>query len=291
MALLGELSVRKDPVGGDVAPAVEVKGASPDGRREITLLIHGYNNSEREANSSFESFSAHLNQISPVANSSVFGGKWPGDLPCKIISALSYPFQLSPAKKSAERFFEFLRGLTGPEGTPILVRIIAHSLGCRLALELLQCFASSMQATQVVLRSVSLMAAAVPVGKARTNGEFGAVIHALKTQVLYSTADRVLQIAFPIGETAALDGFFPEAVGRHGRPEGWSIPAQRMNYSHGDYWSGTESAAAVAAFLGAPVHPLPVPNAIQDREMVPATVIRDRELPTAGELIQTAAFG
>lgn len=291
MALLGKLSVREQPVGGDVAPWVNATGAPMNGRREATLLIHGYNNSQREADGSFESFSADLNGDSPATDFSVFGFYWPGDTHIKIISALSYPVELGPAKDSAKRLFEFLKGLSGPEGTPIVMRIVAHSLGNRLTLELLECFAKSMQATQVVIRSASLMAAAVPVGKAKAGGEFGAVIQALKTQVLYSTADRVLQLAFPIGETAALDGFFPQAVGRHGHPEVWSIPAQRMNYAHGDYWPGKESATAVAGFLGAPVHAMPTPNDVAEHQIPAPAQIGSRDLPPAGELIQTVSFG
>lgn len=291
MALLGKLSVREQPVGGHVAPRVSTTGAPMNGRREATLLIHGYNNSQSEADSSFESFSADLNGVSSATDFSVFGVEWPGDSKIKLISALSYPLELGPAKDSAKRLFEFLKGLSGPQGTPIVVRIVAHSLGCRLALELLEYFANSTQATQVVFRSASLMAAAVPVGKAKPGGEFGAVIQSLKTQVLYSTADRVLQLAFPIGETAAFDGFFPQAVGRHGHPEVWSTPAQRMNYGHSDYWAGQESAAAVAGFLGAPVHAMATPNAVAEHQVPSPAQIGARDLPPAGQLTERMSFG
>jgi hypothetical protein len=168
---------------------------------------------------------------------------------------------------------------------------VAHSLGCRLTLELLQRFLQSMQQIQVVFGPVSLMAAAVPVGTAQRDGELGGVIQAVKSQVLYSTADRVLQLAFPIGETAARDGFFPQAVGRHGNPSVWSSPTLRMNYAHGDYWPGKESASAVAAFLGAPVHPLPMENAIAMHETPVSDGVVDRGLPPAGDLIQAGIFG
>jgi pimeloyl-ACP methyl ester carboxylesterase len=208
-----------------------------------------------------------------------------------VISALSYPVELGPAKDSAQRLFDFLQGLSGPGGTPIMVRLVAHSLGCRLALELLRRFAVSLKATQVVFASVSLMAAAVPVGKADESGEFGPVIQALRTQVLYSTDDRVLQLAFPIGETAALDGLFPQAVGRHGHPEVWSIPGARMNYAHGDYWPGKESSAAVVAFMGGPVHLLPGVNSIPVNQTLTSEDIPGRNLPPAGSIIETGIFG
>lgn len=291
MALLGKLSVRKQPIGGDVAASVSASGASMNGRREATLLIHGYNNSQKEADGSFDAFSNDLNAISPATDFGLFGFYWPGDTHIKIISALSYPVELGPAKDSATRLFEFLRGLSGPEGTPMVVRVVAHSLGCRLTLELLQRFLQSMQQVQVVFGSVSLMAAAVPVGKAQRDGEFGTVIQAVKSQALYSTVDRVLQLAFPIGETAALDGFFPQAVGRHGNPPIWSGPALRMSYSHGDYWSGNESASAVAAFLGAPVHPLPASNAIAARDTLASAGAPERDLPPEGDLITAGIFG
>jgi pimeloyl-ACP methyl ester carboxylesterase len=165
MALLGKLTVREQPIGGEVAPVVLPTGAPVNGRREITLLIHGYNNSQVEADGYFASFSDHLAQISSSTSASIFGFYWPGDTHLKVISALSYPVELGPAKDSAQRLFDFLQGLSGPGGTPIMVRLVAHSLGCRLALELLRRFAVSLKATQVVFASVSLMAAAVPVGR------------------------------------------------------------------------------------------------------------------------------
>jgi len=291
MALLGKMSVRKQPVGGDVAASVSATGTPMNGRREATLFIHGYNNNQKEADGSFDALSNDLNAISPATDFGLFGFYWPGDTHIKIISALSYPVELGPAKDSATRLFEFLRGLSGPGGTPMVVRIVAHSLGCRLTLELLQRFLQSMQQIQVVFGSISLMAAAVPVGKAQRDGEFGAAIQAVKSQALYSTVDRVLQLAFPLGETAAGDGFFPQAVGRHGNPAIWSGPALRMNYAHGDYWSGKESASAVAAFLGAPVHPLPVGNNIAVHDTPVSDGIHDRDLPPAGELITAGIFG
>lgn len=291
MPLLGKLSVRKQPVGGDVTASVSATGAPMNGRREATLLIHGYNNNQKEADGSFDALSNNLNAISPATDFGLFGFYWPGDTHIKIISALSYPVELAPAKDSATRLFEFLRGLSGPGGTPMVIRVVAHSLGCRLTLELLQRFLQSMQQIQVVFGSISLMAAAVPVGKAQRDGEFGTVIQAVKSQALYSTVDRVLQLAFPLGETAAGDGFFPQAVGRHGNPAVWSGPALRMNYAHGDYWSGKESTGAVAAFLGAPVHPLPMENVIAAHETPVSDGVVDRDLPPAGDLIQAGVFG
>jgi esterase/lipase superfamily enzyme len=279
MALLGKISVREKPIGGEVAHAATASGSPVNGRREITILIHGYNNSQDQADKSFDDFANHLAAIAPVTDFGTFGFYWPGDTHLKVISTLSYPAELGPAKDSAQRLFEFLSTLSGPQGTPTVIRIVAHSLGCRLGLELLKFFSGSSLAVQVIFQSASLMAAAVPVNKAKDPQQFGNVVAQLKTQVLFSTVDRVLQFAFPIGETAAFDGFFPEAVGRNGNPKIWTT-AERLNFDHGDYWPGQESATAVAAFLGAPVKSSPATNALSSRELVTPNSIPNRLLPS-----------
>jgi hypothetical protein len=91
----------------------------------------------------------------------------------------------------------------------------------------------------------------------------------------------VLHWAFPVGQTAGLDGFFPEAVGRFGNPSQiWTQHADLTSdkYNHSDYWSGRtskdlRSADEVIGFLGRPV-----PSA------VPSNGIVEHSLPDAREL-------
>jgi hypothetical protein len=62
------------------------------------------------------------------------------------------------------------------------------------------------------------MAAAVKMGDVDVQGRVYAGARRLRTRTLFSEADNVLHWAFPPGETAALEGFFPQAVGRFGNP-------------------------------------------------------------------------
>ena len=281
MPLAGRLTVREKPTGGNVAGSVKLTGEPIDGKREFLLFFHGYNNSEAEAENRFTTFAQNLEKLSPGTAFNIYGFYWPGDKGIKIISTIAYPAELAPAKDSAKRLFEFLKPLSGPGGTPVSVKMLGHSLGCRSILEILKRFAGTQ--SKLVFQAISLMAAAVPVGKAEASGEFGsAIARVSKTHVLFSTRDRVLQLAFPLGETLAFDGFFPEAVGRHGHPSVWTRPEQ-TSLAHADCWFSSESVSRVGSFLGAPIHAVPAANAVAEHitrsaDDIPANSIAARNL-------------
>jgi pimeloyl-ACP methyl ester carboxylesterase len=289
VAQIGELSVREpgaEAGGGVVDAFVPGDSDSLEGKGCAVLFVHGYNNSRAAARGSFEGFVKGLEAATGrgMLPWPVFGVQWPGDEPNAAISALSYPLKIKVAQRAADKIFDYLRGIFGPGGAPITLHVVAHSLGCRLTLELLEKLARGNPAANVVVTSVTLMAAAVPVGKVEPDGRLRRGVDAAnRVCVLHSTGDAVLHWAFPIGQTAGGDGFFPTAIGRFGGPSGvWtrsaSMSAEGKLYGHSSYWQGVESASAAAAMMGVavanpipvsltPSHELPPPNTIVVREV------------------------
>jgi pimeloyl-ACP methyl ester carboxylesterase len=275
-----KLSVRQpgSPIGGAVADTVRLAaGSSPDGRSKVVLFVHGYNNSAPDADTAYGRFLTDLMSASATTRFHLpaFGFYWPGDTHIKIISTIGYPFQIDPAIDSASRLFAFVSTLQGPGGTPIEINLVGHSLGCRLVLELVKQIAAG-ALPLVVIRDIVLMAAAVPVSKVEDLDALGrAATFPRSSLVLFSDADLVLQLAFPLGETVASDAFFPTAVGRFGQPSRiWTGGARKMvhanqnGYAHGDYWPGEESAAAAGTFLGNASASPPLVNGIFSRPLL-----------------------
>lgn len=284
MLEIGEISVRLRSAGGDVADRVKILDGSPppQGRREIVLLIHGYANDQPTACNSFQKCIDNLAAIPVAANanlpSPIFKFYWPGDTRLRIFSALSYPAEMTPATKSGERLAEFLASLVGPDGTPTQVHIIAHSLGNRVTFEMLKAFDFSK--SNLIFASFTMMAAAVPVRMIQD--KFAAVVSAPKRiQALCSIADQVLHLAFPAGETAAFEGFFPEAVGRFGSPTGiWAKNLPLSDYGHGSYWPTSATAPFLANFLNMPVSLPPAENTIPKRLVAEKRQLESADLPT-----------
>jgi hypothetical protein len=164
----------------------------------------------------------------------------------------------------------------GPGGTPIDVHLVSHSLGGRVVLELLKYLARN--PNTVVVRSLSVMACAVPVKRVADRADLQpAVLVPARTQVLHSTDDLVLRLAFPPGETLGGDGLFPEAVGRFGGPLGaWTSSRRMAGYGHGDYWDSIYAAQLLAQHLGAPIMPPIAAHTIAARALPPT-----RDLQTA----------
>ena len=260
---------------------VDVRGTLPAGGN-VLLLVHGYANSAAAARDSWAAFLASIAvaRIGGWMPQNPTGVQWPGDEPVVGVNQAAYPLKIGVSRDSARRIDAFLRRLAGPGGPPLTLSIVAHSLGCRLVAELLECL-SQPPAHAVRVDRVVLMAAAVPtdrvdVGKGLRPG----VEWARGIEAMHSEGDDVLRFAFPIGETAGGDGFFPTAVGRHGGPGATWLTTPLMAhgghlYGHSDYWPGAESAAAAAAFLG-----IPVAGAIPSRATLRNTPARPAAIPS-----------
>ncbi|HEV2305663.1 MAG TPA: hypothetical protein VGR93_09110, partial [Candidatus Acidoferrales bacterium] len=222
----GELSVRSSPSGGDVL--AQVAGSLGAYGSQIVFLFHGYNDSLAVARASYASFLQNFpgpgNPLHDQWQPAIHSCFWPGDKAWGPFSFASYPLEIGAAKNSAAVFADFLANLPIPGGATLDIFFIAHSLGNRLVLELLTALENLKSAgrlsSQIQFKGFCSMAAAVPVSFAEPSGPlFRAATLSATRRTLYSEADTVLHFAFPLGESAAGEGFFPTAIGRFGQPQ------------------------------------------------------------------------
>jgi pimeloyl-ACP methyl ester carboxylesterase len=248
-----ELTVRVNDSGGPLAAVVSGDVAAINGHNRVLLLVHGYNVNLAYARQEYGIFAGHAaaNYIGTPA-----GFFWPGDLPNRVFSTLSYPNQIQPAITSAAHLADLLATFHGAQNGPMQIDLVGHSLGCRVILELLAHWAGGLP-PQVRVGRVVLMAAAVLVHHVDSGGQLRTAAHLPQAvTVLTSRGDTVLEFAFPLGETVAGETSFPEAVGRNGNPPNTWASQQAMAessgkaYEHGSYFEGIESANATALALG-----------------------------------------
>lgn len=244
-----DLTVRDAPAGGGLLAQVVEEPTLPPASG-VVLLIHGYNNTETAARAAYREFLSLVEPEILERFGKVCRFYWPGDKSWGSVSFLSYSIEIKPAMDTAARLHRFLLGRQVPNGWPLRLALVCHSLGNRVGLELMALLANEPR-IQVCM---CLMAAAVPVPFVETGGRLSAGVKALtKSCTLHSKADPVLHFAFPPGETLALEGFFPQAIGREGQPlSNWSYQFRMDPYGHSDYWKGWRAARKVAEFLGIP---------------------------------------
>lgn len=265
------LSLRHDKVGGPVLDRVSdddiraVRDALNAGTgRGLVLLIHGYNNKYDEALSSYKAFFelqhglAQLPDNRPLADNRIFVEVfWPGDADWGIASFLFYMGAVANARLSAERFAPAIAALA-QRNEPLGLEIIGHSLGCRVAFELIKRIRGT---PNVRVDRVALMAAAVPTYMLEAPDDQRYLRPAYDEVVatpggtgmsLYSGADMVLAVAFPLGQTLASgdEGFLPTALG-HAE---WHCPLMPIGLGqqkvagagHSDYWGWKDDSRAIA---------------------------------------------
>lgn len=277
-----QLSVRMQDSGGPVASNVVLSGGQLDGNDNVLILAHGYDNSFSDALTSYSAFINDLGAKFPTYIGQIAEFYWPGDFPIPVISALSYPNQILPAIESAQRLSAYLWNLKGARNGPMEISFVGHSLGCRVVLELLSLWTAGMP-PNIRLGTVVLMAAAVLVKHVDQGGQLRAAATLTDDElVLSSKGDPVLHWAFPLGETAALEGFFPTAVGRFGGPQRtWKTSLPMFDsgkpYTHGSYWLGDESANAVAVALGGAPPRLIATAGIVENTPAPENLVSSRE--------------
>jgi hypothetical protein len=283
------ISARVDDAGGPVSNTISPTNFSPRAPRLI-ILIHGYNVNRPNGEASFNAFGQLLqNHNVPELSvlGQVIGFLWPGDEDIKFIAGLFYPAKMQAARDSAARLAEFLLALRGPNGSPMQIVLVAHSLGNRLSLEMITDLLAQPNRTWGRIEGFVLMAAAVIVRDVDTQGRLSPAAKSLRTRTLFSEADKVLLWAFPPGETAALEGFFPQAVGRFGNPPStWTDRFDLQPYDHGNYFPGLmttgrlddRSAQYVAQFIGASVATTPSANQILVNRLAPPNEIGTRTI-------------
>ncbi|MFZ0701104.1 MAG: alpha/beta hydrolase [Candidatus Acidiferrales bacterium] len=284
----GELSVRSDASGGDVLPQVAGALGAYGGR--LVFLFHGFNDSFADASAAYASFFANFpgpgNALHDKWQPAIHSCYWPGDKSWGAVSAASYALEMGPAKQSAAVFANFLAALPIPNGATLDIYFVAHSLGNRVVLELLSALEATKTAgglsSQIQFKGFCTMAAAVPVSMVESNADlYQAATLSSTRRTLYSEADTVLHFAFPIGEAAALEGFFPTAIGRYGQPQSnWTAQTEMFispthGYNHGDYWGQPNTIPQISVFLGIPTASAP-----------PSASIAQHTLPTPASLAQ-----
>lgn len=295
----GELSVRSAASDGDVLP--QVSGSLGAYGGQLVFLFHGFNDSFEVASAAYASFFANFpgpgNLLRDKWQPAIHSCFWPGDKAWGPLSAASYALEMCPAQQSAAVFADFLATLPIPNGSILDIYFIAHSLGNRVVLELLSALetmkAQGRLSSQIQCKGFCMMAAAVPVSMVESNANlYQAAILSTTRRTLYSEADTVLHFAFPIGETAAREGFFPTAIGRYGQPQSnWTAETEMFispsnGYNHGDYWSQPNTIPQISAFFDIPTaaalassfiaqHALPAPDSITQNQ------IPSRSLPSS----------
>jgi hypothetical protein len=274
----GEISVRTAEKGGRVASRVELgPGETPVTKGRVVLLVHGFCNDLDDARESYSIFRYNLSLFkakqpaSTIPTGDIFSFYWPGDKDWGPPRFMSYFLEIAPAEESARVLARFLRDL--PHVFDLY--LIAHSLGNRVLLGLLDQLRRGGLPPTIQLKGACMMAAAVPVCAVRWQGSLHDASVLTYSQVLYSPADMVLRVAFPLGEAAAFDAFSLEAVGLHGEPRSQWNQTQKMRgrrsaffgllgekdrpYGHSDYWLLKETIDPVARFFD-PAAPRPIPR-------------------------------
>jgi hypothetical protein len=207
-----EIELRTQPEGGAVRRPAQLQGASPLlPRARCTVLIHGYNNHEGEAAAAYLGFRereyALFADLAPGAlEARLADAFWPGDAawpgPLDWLDFLFYPAAVPIARSAAPGpLAEAIRRIP----CVVVVDIVAHSLGCRLALEVLKELRAN---GGPAIGRVCLMAAAVPLEYVGAAGPYGELLRSLQAanvelRVLHSTSDLVLTLAFDPGQAIA----------------------------------------------------------------------------------------
>ncbi|MGY1698002.1 alpha/beta fold hydrolase [Geodermatophilus sp. SYSU D00814] len=249
-----ELTVRGVSGGPRLLNSVRVEGSELDHRaRTLLILIHGYQNSPARARKSWDEFvnrlmgSLWLRSINDLA--SAWGFQWPGDLPDKIQSILSYAARPGDAARSGQLLATHLASRTKQHQR---VFIVGHSLGCRVALEALKFIRLEHQPYEGArIEGVFLLAPAVPLSFCQPNMDLGTPQNPPTEHVYYSPRDSALGWVFDRGQR--LYGEPGNALGRSGLPPRmrWH---RRVNtlLKHGQYWSSSTIAADIGLAMSWP---------------------------------------
>jgi pimeloyl-ACP methyl ester carboxylesterase len=212
------------------------------GSGDFVIFIHGFNVSQAAAREAYARFRWWLDQFQARAH--ILELHWPGDRKWGPVSALCYPGKIEIAEKCGGLLADWMAKQQDARFT-----IVAHSLGCRVAVEAVAKLRRSGHLARVL--SLCLMAAAVPV-RYVSNRLFGPLPGEKdpRWRILYSRGDQVLRWTFAPGQTLGWDAVFGLPVGLHGEPSAhwtatgdtWELHQESGDYvtfyDHGYYWQG-----------------------------------------------------
>ncbi len=245
-----DLVLRREVSGGPVRtqPAATNKYFFQMARRVI--LIHGFHTNEDDARTNYEAFKANADAVSPRFARDLLTMVWPSD-EMGGNPVTYYAQNVERAEECAGILASFINEHIQMEQIPCEYILIAHSLGCRLAVNLI----ARLKALGVNVEDrfkLVLMAAAVPVEFMSAGEDLNRGVKDLPVCVaLYSPADSILKRVFPLGEASG-GIWMPEAVGLRGKPgdEVWSHAIEMAGFGHSDYWSDSRVPQSIAALLG-----------------------------------------
>jgi pimeloyl-ACP methyl ester carboxylesterase len=263
---------------------------SPNGRRRIYLLVHGFNNTPDKAGKNYTAFRERLETaIGSELTHEIWEFYWPGyeegyaqiltlrtgrEPASPLVTAYFYYKQVPKAIRYGKLLGDYILQLrTELQETEVI--LIGHSLGCRLILEALSHIEP--HAPRWKVPAVLLMAAAVPESAVVLGGALRAGVEFSPYRfALFSHRDSALWGCFPAGQLLAGDGGpAPKAVGWRGGPEGCWTGRQSTQLSHGEYWENDVTTPNVARVFGrATPHRLPafviVPWVLAQPPVLPA---------------------
>ncbi|HKC05693.1 MAG TPA: alpha/beta fold hydrolase [Methylomirabilota bacterium] len=234
--------------------------------RDVVLLLHGYNTTRPAGLDSLTRFGRFLEVAGTTAL--IVAVLWPGDGWAK---ALTYPFEGRDADDSAASLVTWIKNHVDHTAR---ISLVAHSLGCRVAMRAAQLLAEAAAAAVPALGRVCLMAPAIDNDCLGRDGITCYRLGTLATErlaVLASADDRVLGFAFPLGDlaqTVLFGGRWGRALGLTGVNERnpdvlariehvpLSKPGRKIDHSdylgvHGaDVHTIAQADEFVASFLG-----------------------------------------
>jgi hypothetical protein len=279
-ARLHRLDARsRSPLSAGVAAALDGARLLDAGPGAAVVFIHGYATARGQAEANYRALQRGLEALASGGGSNrarlsegadLFALHWPGDHPAesvhryipglKPLNWASFAVRIPAADETGRLLAQALGRCTRER-----VVVVAHSLGCRVALRALHLLHHGDPSEIGVRRPavhLVLMAAAVPVYECTGKNDFAVPADSAQTRcsVLYSAHDLVLRGAFPLGQGIA--NRVGEAVGLRGRPDGgrWHRSV-RTRHGHGDYWTSAVAAREVHAVLACrPPRPAPEPT-------------------------------
>lgn len=241
----------------------------------LLLYVHGYNNSRFQAVAAYDGFRVGITGLDTIGQAGVY---WPGEsMPRQLVESTapggfavlkslpSYTAQVPNAKTSADMIADRIMAEVRHRQAvfvrhPIRLRtlsisIVAHSLGCRVALELLDRFTGTMK-TNLEFPLVALMAPAVPNGLVTRKGDLRKALEHPTNVIVYSSPnDEALGIAFRLFELPHLSlwqmfrGGNQAALGLTGAERTRNIHRRHGTGLHGDYWTSATIAGEVRSVL------------------------------------------
>jgi hypothetical protein len=243
------LDFRARDQGGPVLPGrlMTIEGHAPQSEDDLrhesrmTFLIHGFNVNRPNGQATLARLAASLPTTSVGALVAV---SWPGDSWAKFAS---YPLEGNDADDTAAELARFVDRVALP-GT--LLSFVSHSLGARVVMGTIKRVRGRYPVNQVCT-----MAAAIDDFSLANPRDYGLIApHVGRIAVLASRKDKVLRLAYPVGDLVQAFLFFRRdrrggALGYHGpKPSGShavppnvfcvQVPEAPLEVDHGDYFPG-----------------------------------------------------